>query len=75
MPQQHLDDADVDLVLQEMGGEAVPERVQRDPLVDPGGLRRIMADAPELAGGQGVDRVPPREQPAARAGFPPVGTQ
>ena len=38
MSQQHLDDADVDLLLQEMGGEAVPKRVQRDPLVDVGGV-------------------------------------
>ena len=35
--QEHLDHADVDLLLQQMGGEAVPERVQRDPLVDPAG--------------------------------------
>ena len=38
MPQQHLDDADIDLLLQQVGGKAVPERVPRDPLVDAGRL-------------------------------------
>ena len=36
MAQQHLDDADVDLLLQQMGGEAVAQDVRRDSLVEPG---------------------------------------
>ncbi len=51
VPQQHLDDADVDLLFQEMGRQAVPQRMQRYPLVDAGGFGRRVADAPELAGG------------------------
>ena len=36
--QEHLDHADIDLLLQQVGGEAVPQAVRRDPLVDPGRL-------------------------------------
>src|SRR4051812_13110698 len=32
MPEQHLDDADVGLALQEVGGEAVPQGVHGDAL-------------------------------------------
>ena len=35
--QQHLDDADVGAVLQQVGGEAVPQRVHRHPLRKAGG--------------------------------------
>src|SRR5215468_10877406 len=45
--QQHLDHTDVDLLLEEMGGEAVPERVERDAFVDPGRLSRGMAGTVE----------------------------
>jgi hypothetical protein len=31
-----LNDADVDVLFQQVGGEAVPERVRRHPLADPG---------------------------------------
>ena len=34
--QQYLDDPDIDFLLQEMGGEAMPQRVQAHPFVDPG---------------------------------------
>ena len=37
VPEQHLDHADVDLLLQQVGGEAVAQRVHRHALVD---LRR-----------------------------------
>jgi len=36
--EQHLDDADVGILFQEMGGEAVPQGMRRHPLLDPGGL-------------------------------------
>src|SRR5208282_4469283 len=36
--EQHLDDPDIDVLLEKMGRKAVPKRVQRDPLVDPGKL-------------------------------------
>src|SRR6266849_7328116 len=32
--EQHLDDADIDVLLEQMGSEAVPQGVQRDALVD-----------------------------------------
>ena len=35
MPEQDLDDPDVDPALQKMRGEAMPERVNRHRLVDP----------------------------------------
>ena len=43
MAEQHLDDADVGAVLQQMGGEAVPQRVDRHALVEPGGGARRAA--------------------------------
>src|SRR5919201_7100628 len=49
VPEQHLDDADVDLLLEQMRREAVPQRVQRDALADLGDLRRGMAGVVELA--------------------------
>src|SRR5919109_2704452 len=49
VPEQHLDDADVDLLLERMRREAVPQRVQRDALADLGPLGRGMAGAVELA--------------------------
>src|SRR5471032_2801121 len=47
--EQHLDDADVDLLLEQMGGEAVAQRVQRDALVDACRLSRGVAGTVELA--------------------------
>ena len=44
VPEQHLDHADIDVLLEQVGGEAVPQRVRRDALVDLGHL------------GRGVDR-------------------
>ena len=64
--EQHLDDADVGVLLQQVGGEAVPQRVRRHPLLDPGGLGGGVDGAVELAGRERLDRVAAREQPAAR---------
>src|SRR3954451_25284612 len=64
VPEQHLDDADVGLLLEQVGGEAVPQRVQRNRLVDLGQLRRGMAGAVELARRQRLHRIAPGEQPA-----------
>src|ERR1700680_3856233 len=43
VPEQHLDDADVGLVLEQVGGKAMPQRVQGHGLVDLGDLRCGMA--------------------------------
>jgi hypothetical protein len=39
MTEQHLDHPNVGILLQQMGGKAVPQRVQRDVLVDAAGKR------------------------------------
>src|SRR5271165_1282243 len=49
-----------------MRGKAVPQRVWRHPLLDPGGLGSGMDGAIELAGRQRLDRVAARKQPAPR---------
>ena len=49
MPEQDLDDADVDVLLEQMGGEAVAQRMGRDALLDAGRFRRLMDGAVELA--------------------------
>ena len=64
VPEQDLDDADVGAVLQQVGGEAVTQRVRPDPLGDVGGLRRLDDDAIELPRADRLHRVLPREQPA-----------
>src|SRR5229473_400532 len=66
VPEQHLDHADVSLLLQQMRGKAVPQRVQRDGLVDLGHLRGGMAGPVELPRRERVDRVLPGKQPALR---------
>ena len=38
MTQERLDYANVDALLEKVGGEAVPQRVRQDALVDPCGL-------------------------------------
>src|SRR6201985_941410 len=50
VPEQDLDDADINTVLQEMGCETVAQRVRSDPLGDLRGLCRLDADAMELPG-------------------------
>ena len=47
--EQDLDHADIGLPLQQMRGEAVPQRVHGHPLVELGGLGRGMAGPVELA--------------------------
>ena len=70
---QNLDDPDVDILLQKMGRKAVPQRVQRNALVDLRHMGRHVADAVQLARGQRVDRVLARKQPGLRpADAPPL---
>jgi hypothetical protein len=66
VPQQDLDHADVDVLLEEVGGEAVPERVRRHPLLDLGHVGGSMAGAIELTCGQRQQRIAAREQPGLR---------
>src|SRR5215207_3943583 len=50
VPEQHLDDANVDVLLQQMRGEAVAQGVRRYPLADPGRLGRGVDGAVHLTG-------------------------
>jgi hypothetical protein len=45
MPDQHLDDSDVGAGFQEMGGETMPERSNRDFFIQPRGFSRSPAAA------------------------------
>src|SRR5262249_14671038 len=38
MAEQHLDDADVSVLFEQMRGKAVPQRMRRHAFLDPGGL-------------------------------------
>ena len=57
MTEQHLDHSDIGVLLEQMGGKAVPQRVRGDTLLDGGHLRRGMAGAVELAGRERVHLV------------------
>ena len=48
MAEQRLDDANIDAVLEEVGREAVAQRVRSDVLGDVGGFRGLDNDAIEL---------------------------
>jgi hypothetical protein len=72
MTEQHLDDADIDVLLEQVGGEAVPQGVQRDALVDVRHLGGGVAGAVELARGHRLGRIAAGEQPTSGPrGLPP----
>ena len=79
--EQHLDHADIHLLLEQVGGEAVAQRVHRDALVDARREGRLMHRAVQLSGAQGLDGVQARKQPAAlehlalSSGHSPPGAQ
>src|SRR5215207_10535049 len=75
MPEQHLDDADVDVLLEQVSGEAVAQGVQAHGLVDLGQTGGRMAGGVELARGERVDPVLARKEPALRPGRFPPGAQ
>ena len=60
---QHLDDADVSLLLEQVGGKAMPQRVQRDGLFDLGHHRRGVAGTVELPRRQRLPEIAPGKQP------------
>src|ERR1700745_4170470 len=73
MPEQHLDDPDIGLLLQEMGGKAVAQRVRRHPFGQRRQFGSHVADTIELACGHWADAVAAREHPYRRGGdAPPV---
>src|SRR5260221_14327148 len=73
--EQHLDDADIDVLLQEVGGKAVPQGVQRDALVDLRHLGCGVAGAIELARGHRLRRIAAWKQPTPGPRRPPPGPQ
>src|SRR5260370_15436953 len=66
MTQKRLDQANTDIWLKQMRGEAVPQRVWRDALLDPRGLGGGVDGTTELTGRQRLDGVAAGKQPAAR---------
>ncbi len=48
VPQHFLDGAEIGSTLEQMGGKAVPKRVQRNPLADGCRLGRLMEQTVEL---------------------------
>src|SRR5690348_15938450 len=73
--EQNMDHADVDLLLEQMRGEAVPERVQRNALVDSRHDGRSMAGAVELARREGLHGIAAGKQPALWPLHLPIGAQ
>src|SRR5829696_1552075 len=71
--EQHLDDADIDVLLEQVGGKAVPQGVQRDGPVDLRHLSSGVTGAIELARGHRLRRIAPREQPTLRPRRLPPG--
>jgi hypothetical protein len=71
--EQDLNHANVDVLLQQMGSEAVAQRVRRHPFWQQRQFSSHVADAIELACGHWADAVAAREHPYRRAGnAPPV---
>src|SRR5260370_1069356 len=64
--EQRLDHANIDTLLEKMGGKAVPQRVRRHVLLDPPRLGGGMDGTTELTGRQRLDRVAAGKQPASR---------
>ena len=75
MAEQNLDDPDINPAFQEMGGEAVPQRVRRHGLVDPGATPRTPASVLQGGFADVFTRLPAGKQPDAGARPPPVGAQ
>ena len=75
MPQQVLDPPDVDALLEQVGGEAVPQGVHGHRLVEPGGLDRLAAGALHRARRDRAGRVRPGEQLGGRSGVAPIAAQ
>jgi hypothetical protein len=56
-PGQALDDADVGILFEQMGGEAVPQGMRRHPFLNPSGLSGGVNGAVELTGRQRLDWI------------------
>ena len=61
MPEQNLDDANIDILLEQVGGKAVTQRVWTDALLDASCLRCLMDGPIELARRDGLEESSGRE--------------
>src|SRR5712691_10193275 len=73
--EQDLDHSDIDVLLEQVGGEAVPQGVERYELVDLRNIGSGMAGAIELARRHRLHAVAPWKQPDLRSRRPPPGAQ
>ncbi len=73
--EQNLDDSNIGVLLEQMGSEAVPQRVQRHVLLDPGCLCGGVAGTIELARGHRLHGVAAWKQPARGPCRPPPDAQ
>src|SRR5262245_29453212 len=65
-PEQNLDDANIDILLEQVSGKAVAQRVRTDALLDASGFCGLMDSPVDLARRNGLERVPPWKQPTLR---------
>ena len=68
--QQRLDNSNIGTTLEQVGREAVAQRVQRHGLFDPRRLGRLVKQAAQLAGGHRLAAPVAGKQPAFGTGFP-----
>lgn len=54
MPQQHLDDANINAVFEQVSGEAVTQGMRPDPLGDPCGMGGLGSNTMHLPGADGL---------------------
>src|SRR5713226_665701 len=73
--QQVLDDADVHPLFQQVCGEAVSQRVDRDRLIQTGNFNSKAAGALQGANRNGTSRIGAREQEVLRTSTPPIGAK
>src|SRR5713101_2385648 len=62
--QERLDDADIGVALEQVGREAVAQRMQRHAFLDPGRVGRLVEQAAQLAGGHRLAGLAARKQQA-----------
>ena len=75
MTEQDLDDPDVGAALQQVGGKAMPKRVGRHRLADPGTLPCDAASRLKSAAAHMIAGLLARKQPRARPRPLPIGAQ
>src|SRR5262245_3040098 len=64
MTEQNLDHPHIDVLLKQVSSKAMPQRVQRNALVDLGHLGGGVTNAIELARGHRLNRIATEKQPA-----------